>query len=137
MATLIPTMVGAITKGELWLGNLEDAKGAYDERLCVLEGLINYRGLTWHVPVLRPFEEDPKMRASRRQLDLAADLISKRLHAGIKLLVHCGAGVERSPLTCAWYLVNYEGHASLNLAYDYLRSHRNIVQDRQTWLEAA
>lgn len=134
----------------LWVGNLDDAtkSNLVMERLCVLEGCLNYPGMTYQIPILLPYlpgmervkddyhkTSDISAYASRRQLDLAADLISARLADGKELLVHCAAGIERSPLTCAWWMVKTGRHSTLDAAYAHLKLIRPIIEDRQFWLE--
>jgi protein-tyrosine phosphatase len=121
----------------LWVGNRKDAQSLPDPRrsLCVLE--VAKRGPTlpeqhW-IPILEGWPND--CRANREALDKAADLIHAELAHG-DFLVHCGIGVERSPLTVAWYLVKHhkEAYPDLNAAYAQIQSRRPIVQDRQKWL---
>lgn len=122
---------------------------AYDPEwgtaLCMLEDCVQ-PGFTdaplpntIHLPLLnrdaQQFVGQPV--ASVHMLERAA----KRIHQyhdemGGRVLVHCGAGMERSPLTIAWYLVKYHGDVfpDLDAAYDYIKRLRPIVQDRQSWL---
>jgi len=121
----------------LWLGDWADAQTFEGERLCVLESSAP-PGTSFHIPILTigaPTWATTPLYGSRAQLDKCAALISERLAAGKKLLVHCGAGVERSPLTCAWWLVR-SGHCpTLETAYVHLRGIRACVADRTSWLE--
>jgi protein-tyrosine phosphatase len=66
-------------------------------------------------------------------LDLTASVIDKALAEGRRVLVHCGAGSERAPLTVAWFL-NRRRAMSLDTAYELLKRKRPIVQDRSFWL---
>jgi protein-tyrosine phosphatase len=66
-------------------------------------------------------------------LDLTASVIDKALAEGRRVLVHCGAGSERAPLTVAWFL-NRRRAMSLDTAYELLKRKRPIVQDRRAWL---
>lgn len=50
------------------------------------------------------------------------------------ILVHCAAGMERSPLVVAHFLTMYLG-LSLDEAYDWLQRHRPQVQDRRAWVK--
>ena len=112
----------------LWLGDYTDARNFNGERLCVLEMDRGHPGSHW-VPIL----EGPWAR--RTKLDEAADLISERLAAGAKLIVHCMAGIERSPLTVAWWLVKTGRKPNLDAAYYFLKARRSCVLDRQCWIE--
>lgn len=50
------------------------------------------------------------------------------------LLVHCGAGIERSPLVVAvWMTVKF--NISLDHAYHWIKNHRPTVEYRGTWLK--
>lgn len=49
------------------------------------------------------------------------------------VLVHCAAGMERSPLVVAHFLVDYF-RVSLDEAYAWIKAHRPIVQDRRAWV---
>ena len=60
-------------------------------------------------------------------------VIDKALAEGRRVLVHCGAGSERAPLTVAWFL-NRRRAMSLEEAYTLLKRKRPIVQDRRAWL---
>jgi len=68
-------------------------------------------------------------------LSAAADAIdrlwSQRLYT--PLLVHCGAGVERSPLTVAWWM-GRRFQIDMDRAYAWLKAHRPVVEDRRSWI---
>lgn len=119
------------TGGEVWLGNKVGALTFEGEKLCVLEPphcagdpkakhmwILDHRGV-----------------ARREKLDAAAAFIAERVEAGAKLLVHCGAGMERSPLTVAWWLVSKRIFADLSSAYELLKAVRECVADRGQWVE--
>jgi predicted protein tyrosine phosphatase len=143
----------------LFLGDLADAKIFPGERLCVLEGKPSYPGMThwipilqllppWHEPLMteregfvgwEDFEHNQdvagRLMASRAKLNEAADLISSRLESGARLLVHCIAGIERSPLTVAWWLCKTRRYSDMREAYKFLQSIRPVVEDRRHWIE--
>lgn len=77
-----------------------------------------------------------QVRANLGQLDAAADIIHDHVAEGVPLVVHCGGGIERSPLAMAWYLFR-KCNLSLDEAYTLIRSKRPIIQDRQAWLPAS
>lgn len=54
-------------------------------------------------------------------------------HSRGPTLIHCGAGIERSPLTVAMYLVKYSG-LTIDEAYKFLKEKRHQVEDRRHWL---
>lgn len=49
------------------------------------------------------------------------------------VLVHCTAGIERSPLAVAWYLFRYQ-YMSFDEAYALVFKQRTIALDRRAWL---
>jgi len=121
----------------LFLGDLKDANQTPEIlKLCMLEGcplFDPYRPNTVHVPILRR-RSDGEMVADTGQLNLAADMIYSCSAVGKPLLVHCGAGVERSPLTMAWFL-HRKLHKTLDEAYAIVIARRPMVQRRDQWLE--
>jgi protein-tyrosine phosphatase len=48
------------------------------------------------------------------------------------VVVHCFAGIERSVLTCAWYLCNHNG-MSMDEAYKTVKKVRPVALDRREW----
>jgi protein-tyrosine phosphatase len=110
----------------LFVSDLLDAKSGFDGLIiCVLEQ--------------KPFDEPPDatwipfMAQGIASLDLISSVIDDALANGRRVLVHCGAGSERAPLTIAWFLHRRRG-MSLDAAYDLLKRKRPIVQDRRAWL---
>lgn len=110
----------------LFVGDMVDARAGFDGlTICVLEE--------------KPFDEPanatwiPFLAEGIRSLEITAEIIDSALAGGRAVLVHCGAGSERAPLTVAWFL--YRRRAmTLDQAYALLRSRRPIVQDRRFWL---
>lgn len=121
----------------LWVGTATEVIGGgpWDGwmLLCVLEELPSGIGgdNVVHLPVYDP----PTGRAIDENLDLAATYIHLWLTAGCKVLVFCAQGVERSPLTVAYYLSRVRG-ITLGEAYNIIRRARPIVADRSSWLTA-
>ena len=110
----------------LFVGDLADAHSGFDGLIvCVLEE--------------KPADEPPNatwipfLAEGIGSLDLTAAVIDNALAGGRRVLVHCGAGSERAPLTVAWFL-NRRRAMSLDDAYDLLKRKRPIVQDRRFWL---
>ena len=62
------------------------------------------------------------------------ELLDKKIKPGKPFLIHCWQGRERSPLTVAWFL-HKKRNMSLNDAYKFIKSKRDIVEDRQRWVE--
>lgn len=110
----------------LFVGDLGDAHSGFDGLIiCVLD--------------VKPADEPPNatwipfLAEGIGSLDLTASVIDNALNSGRRVLVHCGAGSERAPLTVAWFL-NRRRTMSLDAAYDLLKRKRPIVQDRRFWL---
>lgn len=123
--------------GNLYLGDYEAAKVFDGKRICVYCDAPLYEGFFIHIPILatRPKSQlDRTATASLPQLDAASDLITEILEKGEKLLVHCMGGVERSPLTIAYWLVKTGKYQTLSEAYAFLKGIRPVVANRQSWL---
>jgi protein-tyrosine phosphatase len=110
----------------LFVGDLGDAHSGFDGLIiCVLD--------------VKPADEPPNatwipfLAEGIGSLDITASVIDSALSGGRRVLVHCGAGSERAPLTVAWFL-NRRRAMSLDAAYDLLKGKRPIVQDRRFWL---
>lgn len=110
----------------LFVGGLADARAGFD-------------GLIICVLAERPADElanviwMPFLAEGAGSLDKTAEAIDNALADGRRVLVHCGAGSERAPLTVAWFLHRRRAQ-SLDEAYDLLKRKRPIVQDRRFWL---
>lgn len=127
----------------LLLGDWQDALGAKSkgwDTLCVIETLPEdrYKGMTYYVPILEHDEYSlafVPIQARIHELDECAKIIDWYAEKdGSPLLVHCYAGIERSPLTLAWWLVKTKRRANLDGAYRFLKHVRPIVEDRRIWL---
>jgi protein-tyrosine phosphatase len=110
----------------LFVGGVDDAQSGFEGLIiCVLEE--------------KPMDEPPNavcipfMAEGVGSLETVASAIDDALASGRRVLVHCGAGSERAPLTIAWFL-NRRRAMSLDAAYDLLKHKRPIVQDRRVWL---
>ena len=107
----------------LFVGGLDDAQSGFDGLIiCVLEE--------------KPSDEPPDaiwIPFGIGSLDITASMIDNALASGRRVLVHCGAGSERAPLTIAWFL-SRRREMSIDAAYDLLKTKRPTVQDRRTWL---
>lgn len=130
----------------LYLGNWQDARAnskyaRHDgfDTLCVIETQMDdwYPGLTHYIPILDHDEHSLALippRALIHKLDEACTIIDDHLLNHEPLLVHCWAGIERSPLTLAYWLVKSKRRANLDGAYRFLKHVRPIVEDRREWL---
>ena len=104
--------------------------------LCMLETCQQAGFTAPPLPQTKHFKimnEPFAIPANKLLLDAAADYIAAELSRGQRVLVHCGAGLERSPLTIAWFLHRYHG-MNLDRAYAEIRLARPQVYDRQSWL---
>ena len=74
-------------------------------------------------------------QAVRETLDVLADEINDQMDAtDDKVVVHCFAGMERSVLTCVWYLHRYEA-MSIDYAYQVIYDKRPVILDRRHWAD--
>lgn len=127
---------------DLYLGNWRDGLHAKREgikTLCVIETQEDerYPNMDFYVPILDHNEYDLAFippQALISKLDEACEIIDDHLLNHEPLLVHCWAGVERSPLTLAYWLVKSKQRANLDGAYRFLQHIRPIVEDRRSWL---
>ena len=118
----------------VFLGDLMDAKNAPSDmlRICVLEyDFERAASNTMHVPILNMglTLSTGNVHASAGQLHFIARIIHYRLEQGKTVLVHCGAGIERSPLAVAFYLHRYH-KMSMDEAYSLIASKRPMIQRR-------
>jgi protein-tyrosine phosphatase len=89
---------------------------------------------SFHKRITRMFNNE--LDANPSALDIIAVRIDASLKEGKKVLIHCSAGIERSPLTVVWYLYKKRG-MSINQAYELVQQKRPMVQDRSYWLSRA
>jgi len=72
--------------------------------------------------------------AVRETLDVLADVIHEQMESTENnVVVHCFAGMERSVLTCVWYLCKHQG-MNMDEAYETVREVRPVVLDRREWV---
>jgi hypothetical protein len=122
----------------LWVGDATAAPLALPAGmavLCVLEN-PSVTGAN-HIPILLPPSGQMwtgQPIAYRARLEQASLWISAQQASGKAMLVHCGAGVERSPLTVAWFMRKTYG-VTLDRAYAWLQRIRPVIGDRQGWIE--
>jgi hypothetical protein len=99
--------------------------------ICVLEGphsiaCIHHRILS---QTALGVDRDQLLSAAAR----IAEWWDQRRICDERLLIHCGAGIERSPLVVATWLAEFCG-LTLDEAYRWLKARRPIVEDRRVWL---
>jgi len=86
------------------------------------------------IPILVTKNNDNHyLMASMKALNNVAKLIHKNLKSGKKVLVHCSAGMERSPLSIAWYIHKYK-HIPLTSAYNIVKTRHPITMFKYGWL---
>ncbi len=115
----------------LWVGDLSNCAPASElgfKRICVLESPCPYAGCE-HYPIL----VGGVARASLLYA-VAARLDELWTLHDLTLLVHCAAGIERSPLTLAWWMVKYGGF-TLDVSYAWIKKQHPLAEDRRHWLE--
>jgi hypothetical protein len=64
------------------------------------------------------------------------DVLDENVRTLVKRPDGTRAGIERSPLTVAWYMCRRRVVADLDQAYAWLIKKRPVVQDRRMWLES-
>jgi len=90
-----------------------------------------------------PFLDDNIADISRlydigNMLDFFSDETKDHLNYN-QILVHCAAGIERSPLAVAWWMVTIRDHPACTWddAYKFILSKRPQVEDRRYWIPMA
>jgi len=126
----------------IWLGDFVDALKFEGEIICVLQDIPKGEPTKamW-IPVVRSSttltdtqliaEQDAYVYAQKSNLDLIGRILENNRF--IPTLVHCMAGIERSPLAIVYWLHKYHGF-SYNKAYKYVQKRRPEVQNRLQWL---
>ena len=113
----------------LWVGPASSCDAAPNGTrcVCVLEGPHSPRCL--HMPILgSDGKADPVLLG---KVALTIDTLWQPNRP--TLLVHCGAGVERSPLAVAWWLV-YRFSYTFDEAYAWIKRQRPVAEDRRSWI---
>ncbi|MAH46797.1 hypothetical protein CMI37_13290 [Candidatus Pacearchaeota archaeon] len=81
------------------------------------------------------FNLSPGSGKVREVLTEAARYINRiMVETDDRIVVHCAMGMERAPLTVAWYLMN-EKYIGFDDAYEIIARARPIVCDRREWLD--
>lgn len=97
--------------------------------LCVLEERPPIEPETaFHVPI-----KTDSGHVHRDQLDKVCTFIDAMLKTDRHVLVHCMAGIERSPLAIAYFLTRHFG-MDIEQAYRLVKKGRPQTQDRRVWL---
>lgn len=120
---------------KLYIGDLDDSI-TFDRQfpvsgviLCVLEDRpVAEPNNAFHVAIKTESEH-----VHTEQLDKVYTFIDAMLKTDHHVLVHCAAGIERSPLTVAYFLTKYYG-ITIEKAYEIVKKGRPQTQDRRHWL---
>ena len=123
----------------IFVGNVEDCKSW--QTLWRLNTMLPHQ--LCPVPVCWPMKAlDPELdsrgygvRFRRENLEAIADKLREYVTRarGVPILVHCAQGIERSPLSVAWYASKYGG-LTFDEAYAHVLKARPIAQDRRHWI---
>lgn len=68
------------------------------------------------------------------RLDLVAGAINYGLNKGKIVIVHCTAGIERSPLAVMWFLCTF-ANMGMNQAFEEVKKIRPQIVDRRNWIK--
>jgi hypothetical protein len=142
---LVCSMENEIVDG-VFIGDIQDSLmhgASYPLVICCLEMCAMdpnciHSGVPTHTvhiavvdPIGAPGDADPR-RAIPHNLNTIADLLDAAVRDQRKVLVHCGAGIERSPFAvCAW-LMRRNGW-DYNTAFWYVQARRLPAQSRWYW----
>lgn len=123
----------------LFVSGIQAAAKFEGKRICVHERVPEYGGDFHHCPILvkRPNSDLDRTGAlaSIGNLELVCDLIEYYLEKNERVLVHCVGGVERSPLTLAYFLtVRMKKFDTLQEAYDMMKEKRPVISERLFWM---
>ena len=122
-----------------FLGDYGDAQKWAENRLGIIICVLTERpplllpGTIWRPILDVDSADDSQNRASLEKLELASEAIEEGLKNGRRVLVHCGMGVDRSPLALAWFLHSKRG-MEIDEAYQLIKSKRPIVVSHVDWI---
>jgi len=128
----------------LYLGSTDDAMRIYKHGIdcvviCVhewswpLKEFYNLHGPPVATTIVIPYIDYDTFRIDMDALDFIVESIDYAMKQEKTVFVHCGAGIERSPLAVAYYLLRKKGMC-LDEAYDFIKAKRPIVEKRDDWL---
>lgn len=129
-----------ILKG-VFVGDMSEASTAIYNEMAVLsvmaDGEEGGSDRAHHIPTTTFHLDDGEMgfrtTADCQKLNEAADWILEQMAQNNRVLVHCTFGMQRSPLTVAWYMMRHFNY-TLDDAFLILKRKRGMVQDRRDWL---
>lgn len=118
----------------LYIGDLQDAETFRKNKpegviLCVLENRPTQEPFkAYHIPIIT---ESGHVHTD--QLDHIAFFLETLLAKKCEVLVHCAAGIERSPLAVAYFLAYSKG-IPIEESYKIVKRGRPQTQERTIWL---
>ncbi len=129
----------------LYLGDVHDARKFDGEIICTMqELLVTEPTKAYWIPIIRTsgklnavdyiVDQDVEVTALPHQLDLVSFMIEKNAKYKTDTLIHCMAGIERSPLAVVWYL-HKKCDMKWDEAYDFVQEKRPEVSNRLQWLK--
>ena len=129
----------------LYLGDWADAQKFDGTIICVMQDILSVEPINaYWIPVIRTSKpvddnhlidgQDLEITGLKHQLELISELIHDNRIDGKDVLVHCMAGIERSPLTIVYYLHKYRD-MSWDRAYSFVQEKRPEVANRLQWLK--
>ena len=133
-------------RDHLYLGDWQDAQKFDGDIICVTQEIMSIEPMNaYWIPIIRTSkptnddelieEQDIEVTALKHQLELVVQTISNGLERNRDVLVHCMAGIERSPLAIVFYLHGYVfTDKTWEECYDFVKSKRPEVQNRLEWL---
>jgi protein-tyrosine phosphatase len=127
----------------LYLGDCEDAKNFDGTIICAMQEIPEDEPMrAYWIPIIRSniplnikeliADQGAEITALKHQLMIIAEEIYQH-GDNLPVLVHCLAGIERSPLAVVFYL-HYFKDMTWDSAYDFVKSKRPQVQNRLIWL---
>ncbi len=122
----------------MYLGSEEDGI-AFEGKWLAVHGECNHPK-AYRIPIMEPeanqeFATDSTL-ASRDALNAASSFMRALQKQGKPFIVTCRMGIERSPLTFAYFLVRFKYCKNFEEAYKLLISKRPVVESRLHWLPA-
>ena len=128
-------MTATMLRSWLRIGPAEDASheheaGAYV--VNVLEGTPTTPYDEW-IPILKG-DDDEGVSADLEALERVAGVVRSARERGRRVYLHCGQGIERSPLAAAWVLWKLGECSSFDEAYREVKRLNPATQDRAVWI---
>lgn len=128
----------------LYLGDSEDAKSFDGTIICAMQEIPEDEPMeAFWIPVIRSnvplnikeliADQGAEITALKHQLYLISEIIFNHEGSDKPVLIHCLAGIERSPLAVVFYL-HYFKNMNWDEAYDFVKLKRPQVQNRLIWL---